>query len=70
MHDNTLEECWTGLRNYLRPFRGVKKAYLARYVAMFRWVYNFEAGTAGFLRTLLGSNKPVRGHEPAGFFLS
>ena len=25
---NTLEGLWTGLRNFLRPFRGVHKSYL------------------------------------------
>jgi len=56
VHDNTLEGIWTGLREYLRPFRGVNKVYLAQYVAMFRWAYNLKAVTTGFLRTLLGSS--------------
>ena len=54
VHDNTLEGIWTGLREYLRPFRGVNKVYLAPYVAMFRWAYNLKAITPRFLRTLLG----------------
>lgn len=62
VHDNTLEGIWTGLRNFLRPFRGVNKVYLAQYVAMFRWSYNLKAVTPGFLRTLLGpSMKTDRG---------
>jgi transposase len=56
VHDNTLEGIWTGLREYLRPFRGVSKVYLAQYVAMFRWAYNLKAVTPGFLRTLLGTS--------------
>src|SRR5512142_2904457 len=40
VHDNTLEGIWTGLRNYLRKFRGVNKVYLAQYVAVFLWAYN------------------------------
>jgi hypothetical protein len=28
VHDNTLEGLWTGLRNFLRPFRGVSKKCL------------------------------------------
>jgi hypothetical protein len=56
VHDNTLEGIWTGLREYLRPFRGVNKVYLARYVAMFRWAYNLKAVTPGSLRTLLGAS--------------
>jgi transposase len=35
VHCNTLEGIWTGLRNYLRKFRGVNKTYLAQYVAVF-----------------------------------
>jgi len=62
VHDNTLEGIWTGLREYLRPFRGVNKVYLAQYVAMFRWAYNLKAGTPGLLRTLLSSsNKTYSG---------
>jgi transposase-like protein len=34
VHINTLEGFWTGLRNFLRPFRGVHKRYLAGYVAI------------------------------------
>jgi transposase len=54
VHDNTLEGIWTGLRNYLRRFRGVNKAYLAQYVAVFLWSYNIKAVTDEFLRALMG----------------
>ena len=54
VHDNTLEGLWTGLRNFLRPFRGVNKVYLHQYVAMFEWGYNVKRATPGFLRALLG----------------
>jgi hypothetical protein len=57
VHDNTLEGIWTGLREYLRPFRGVNKVDLAQDVAMFRWAYNLKAVTPGLLRTLLGVSK-------------
>ena len=53
VHDNTLEGIWTGLRNYLRIFRGVSKHYLAQYVAVFLWSYNIKAVTDGFLRVLI-----------------
>lgn len=36
VHDNTLEGLRTGLRNFLRTFRGVSKHYLAQYVAIFQ----------------------------------
>ena len=47
VHDNTLEGLWTGLRNFLRPFRGVNKVYLHQYVAMFEWGYNVKRATPG-----------------------
>jgi len=54
VHDNTLEGIWTGLRNFLRPFRGVNKVYLEQYVIMFEWSYNLKTVSDEFLRTLLG----------------
>jgi len=54
VHDNTLEGLWAGLRNFLRPFRGVSKEYLYQYVALFEWGYNAKRATPGFLRALLG----------------
>jgi transposase-like protein len=53
VHCNTLEGLWTGLRNFLRPFRGVNKVYLYQYVAMFEWGYNVKRATAEFLWALL-----------------
>jgi transposase len=40
VHTNTIEGIWTGVRNYLRMFRGVSKWFLAGYVATFAAVYN------------------------------
>jgi transposase len=37
VHVNTLEGWWTGVRNFLRPFRGVHKLYLREYVALCEW---------------------------------
>jgi transposase len=56
VHCNTQEGIWTGLRNFLRPFRGVHKKYLAAYVAMFEWAHNLKRVTLGFLRTLMVPN--------------
>jgi len=53
VHDNTMEGMWTGLRNFLRPFRGVHKKYLGLYVAMFEWEYNLKRVTDDFLRALM-----------------
>ena len=57
VHNNTMEGFWTGLRNFLRPFRGVSKKYLAAYCAMHAWAHNLKVVTNEFLRNLL--RKPV-----------
>jgi transposase len=68
VHDNTLEGLWTGLRNFLRLFRGVSKKYLHQYVAMFEWSYNVKRATPGFLWALLGAGVPPPAlHEPLLF---
>jgi transposase-like protein len=54
VHNNTLEGFWTGLRNFLRPFRGVNKWFLGQYVAMFEWAHNIKEATTDFLWALLG----------------
>ena len=54
VHNNTLEGIWTGLRNFLRIFRGVSKWYLDQYIAIFQWAYNLKTATDEFLRALLG----------------
>ena len=56
VHCNTLEGIWTGLRNYLRPFRGVHKKYLAIYVVMFEWSHNLKRVNDNFLRALMIPN--------------
>jgi transposase-like protein len=53
VHDNTIEGIWTGLKNFLRPFRGLHKKFLPQYIAMFEWLYNLEELTTDFLRMLL-----------------
>jgi transposase-like protein len=62
VHCNTAEGTWTGLRNFLRPFRGVSKWHLAGYVAMFEWANNLKRVTDDFLRLLL---RLPRSTEPA-----
>ena len=62
VHGNTIEGIWTGLRNFLRPFRGVSKWFLAQYAAIFEWSHNIKAVDDQFLRVLLG----VYTQPPAG----
>jgi transposase len=54
VHVNTQEGLWTGLRNFLRTFRGVSKKYLYQYVAVFEWGYNIKRVTPQFIRAVLG----------------
>jgi transposase-like protein len=58
VHDNTLEGIWTGLRNFLRPFRGVSKWFLSQYVVIFEWAYNLKQVTAPFLRAMMRPSTP------------
>ena len=53
VHCNTIEGLWTGLRNFLRTFRGVSKQYLSQYVAMFEWAHNLKRVTEEFLQLFL-----------------
>jgi transposase-like protein len=53
VHCYTMEGFWVGLRNFLRPFRGIHKKYLYLYVAMFEWSYNLRWIDFDFLRRLL-----------------
>lgn len=53
VHCNTMEGIWTGLRNFLRPFRGVHKKYLKYYVVMFEWTHNIKRVSGDFLRALM-----------------
>jgi len=53
VHCNTMEGIWTGLRNFLRPFRGVSKWFLAGYVAIFQCAHNLKVATFQFLHSLV-----------------
>ncbi len=54
VHCNTQEGLWTGVRNLLRPFRGVSKWYEAQYLAVIQWGHNLKEVSDEFLRVLLG----------------
>ncbi len=54
VHTNTQEGQWTGLRNFLRPFRGVNEVYLHQYVAIFEWGHNIKRVPPRFVSALLG----------------
>ena len=54
VHCNTMEGTWTGLRNFLRPLRGVSKWCLSQYVAMFEWGHNIKEVSDQFIQVMLG----------------
>ena len=53
VHSNTIEGFWLGLRNYLRPFRGVSKWNLDLYLAFYQGMHNFRRDCLGFLHAIL-----------------
>lgn len=53
VHTNTIEGLWTALRNFLRPFRGVHKKYLAAYVAICEFHINLKRITPDFIAALV-----------------
>lgn len=53
VHCNAMEGIWTGLRNFLRMFRGVSKHYLSQYEAVFEWAHILKRLTLDFLRMVM-----------------
>jgi hypothetical protein len=52
VHCNTCEGAGTGLRTYLRGFRGVHKYYLAEYVATYETMTNAKSITPEILQRM------------------
>lgn len=52
-HTNSNEGLWTGLRNFLRPFRGVSKHFLHGYVAIHEFRVNLKAISPTFISALV-----------------
>ncbi len=56
VHCNSTEGLWTELRNFLRPFKGVHKRYMAQYVAVFEMNYNAKRVSAQNIQMLCTQN--------------
>ena len=56
VHVNSNEGGWTGLRNFLRPFRGVHKKYLSGYVAIHEFAVNHKAVSPEFVSAIVRSH--------------
>ena len=52
-HINTIEGVWTTVRNFLRPFRGVHKKFLAGYIAICEFAINIKSVTVEFISKLV-----------------
>jgi transposase len=53
VHCNTAEGMWTDVRNFLRPFKGVHKKYLAGYVAITEFKRNLKRISPDFIAALV-----------------
>ena len=53
VHTNSIEGLWTGLRNFLRPFRGVSRHFLSGYVAIHEFRINQKRVSPAFIAKLV-----------------
>jgi hypothetical protein len=53
VHTHTIAGRWTGLRNFLRPFRGVSKHLLSGDVAIHEFCVNLKRVTVDFTSSLV-----------------
>jgi len=53
VHVNSCEGSGTGLRNFLRQFRGVHKKYLNQYCACFQFMFNAKVISDKLLNTMI-----------------
>lgn len=53
VHCNTIEGLWTDVRNFLRPFKGIHKKYLAGYIAICEFRRNLKRISPDFISHLV-----------------
>ena len=53
VHVNTMESCWSLLRSWLRPHRGISQEHLPLYLAFFEFVHNAHRRGKALLGALL-----------------
>jgi transposase len=56
VHCNTSEGLWTDVRNFLRPFKGLHKKYLAGYIAICEFRRNMKRVSPDFISALVASH--------------
>jgi len=55
VHVNTMEGCWSLLRSWLRPHRGISQEKLPLYLGFFEFVHNARRRGKALLETLLST---------------
>ncbi len=60
VHTNTLEGLWSGLRTFLRSFRGLNKHYLGGYGAVYEFGVNLKRSSTSFIAALLALHTVTR----------
>lgn len=63
VHVNSCEGAGTGVRNYLREFRGVHKQYLADYIATYEAMSNERCFNSRLLRRMCVIQRPTQSKE-------
>ncbi|MCX4028828.1 IS1595 family transposase [Spartinivicinus marinus] len=53
VHVNTIEGCWSLLRSWLRPHRGISQEKLPYYLELFEFVYNVRRRGKSLLNDLV-----------------
>ena len=55
VHVNTMEGCWSLLRSWLRPHRGISQEKLPSYLGFFEFVHNARKRGSALLGALMGA---------------
>jgi transposase len=55
VHVNTMEGCWSLLRSWLRPHRGISQDKLPDYLGFFQFVHNARRRGKALLGTLIAA---------------
>ena len=53
---NSTEGMWTGMRNFLRPFRGVHTQSLSQYIALCEFTINHKHVSPAFIAGLVAQH--------------
>ena len=60
VHTHAIENVWTTVLNFLRPFRGGYKKFLSGYIACCEFALNIKTITTRFISQLVQANTCIR----------